>query len=588
MLARNLIRSFLFVAGLLVTSEGTSAGLEEMIIIKTKEEFERAIKEAKGGKNVLATHLKLRNCGMKEVSEEIQKFTKLQKMILGENELTTLPEQIGELPELYFLDLQSNSITRLPPSMEKLNLSLLDLSENPLETVPPVVWKLAKLTHLHLMSLLLDKFSVSSEGPIMLMYLLLSHNRIGALSGGDINKMPNLEYLALNDNSLLEIPEEIGGLKHLQELHLDNNLIGFLPHSILNLKSSLTKLNLESNPLKKLGEEGKTLGWWNLHENFEAQVKFSDNIIDQLSEDPRVEKLFTELDAKDLRWNREELKNIATAPLPSHGLDRNGILELWGRVKGWAIRRKLEGYATVEKYIKEELYPEDQENAFLRNGPERQNYMMDLMEEILKKILERMESAEGSEPLAALNAMGEGRKSSIDEKLRLLQKIYAELHGRSTLAGNFKDFIRGEVAVLKDSAINQMFCPEGIEENVCILNEWRYRLREDLGTGMNYDLGANVALDKDPFHGIRFNALKKFYSSFTPKYVIEKLQRVINGPQNEKRRVEAYTYLLETLFEVNEEAPRSIRLNPIKSEEVEHFLVKMGILKKGFEDETRR
>ena len=47
--------------------------------------------------------------------------------------------------------------------------------------------------------------------------------------------MENLEFLFLQNNQLLTLPDSIGQLKKLKELHIDGNKINSLPNSLSNL-----------------------------------------------------------------------------------------------------------------------------------------------------------------------------------------------------------------------------------------------------------------------------------------------------------------------------------------------------------------
>ena len=65
----------------------------------------------------------------------IQKLNQLEELHLYDNRLTELPSEIGDLKELWRLDVSNNQLVSLPTSILKLNqlkLRWLDVSGNPL------------------------------------------------------------------------------------------------------------------------------------------------------------------------------------------------------------------------------------------------------------------------------------------------------------------------------------------------------------------------------------------------------------------------------------------------------------------------
>jgi len=99
------------------------------------------------------------------------------KVVLSNKNLTTLPKEIGNLKNLWSLDLQFNLLTTLPPEIGNLkNLEWLDLQFNLLTTLP-----------------------------------------------AEIGNLKNLRWLYLNENHLTTLPPEIGKLKNLKSLWLGGN-----------------------------------------------------------------------------------------------------------------------------------------------------------------------------------------------------------------------------------------------------------------------------------------------------------------------------------------------------------------------------
>ena len=81
----------------------------------------------------------------------VQELATLQTLDLSWNQLTDLPESIGQLTQLQKLDLSYNQLTSLPDSISKLTqLQTLDLSYNRLTDLPDSISKLTQLQTLNL------------------------------------------------------------------------------------------------------------------------------------------------------------------------------------------------------------------------------------------------------------------------------------------------------------------------------------------------------------------------------------------------------------------------------------------------------
>ena len=77
--------------------------------------------------------LYLNNNQLTSLPKEIGNLTSLQTLYLGDNQLTSLPGEIGNLTSLQRLDLYNNQLTSLPKEIGNLtSLYRLDLSDNQL------------------------------------------------------------------------------------------------------------------------------------------------------------------------------------------------------------------------------------------------------------------------------------------------------------------------------------------------------------------------------------------------------------------------------------------------------------------------
>jgi len=131
-----------------------------------------------------------------------------QNGVNGVNEqLTELPENIGELSGLKQLYLEWNKLTSLPDSFTQLSsLENLAISNNLLISLPS--------------------------------------------NFGDLSE---LEFVDLGYNQLTEIPESIGNLKNIEYLWLFNNQLSSLPESIFNLQINWSDLDFNNYPYFAIG-----------------------------------------------------------------------------------------------------------------------------------------------------------------------------------------------------------------------------------------------------------------------------------------------------------------------------------------------
>lgn len=175
----------------------------------------------------------------------------LEKLTLKYNQIMKLPEWIGELSSLIYLNLNINNITKLPNSISLLdNLEELSLWKNELEELPE---NFGNLTRLKKLNLRLNQLATVPEfigNLTSLKHLDMHDNRLSSLPKS-IKYLQSLEILNLSWNSLRALPEEIYDLSSLKVLDLERNELQMVSKSINRLKS-LEILNLSENKLSSL------------------------------------------------------------------------------------------------------------------------------------------------------------------------------------------------------------------------------------------------------------------------------------------------------------------------------------------------
>ncbi len=153
-----------------------------------------------------------------------------QDIRIENNQLTELPDSIGNLKFLNRIIANNNQISKISPKLAEIqNFTDLRLDENNLTKIPETIFNLKSLFVLYLKSNNIEKLSTK------------------------IGKLKQIKKLCLQNNKLKILPKEIGELKNLTHLYLANNPIEYLPHSIekctklVHLDFSGTKLPLPPN-----------------------------------------------------------------------------------------------------------------------------------------------------------------------------------------------------------------------------------------------------------------------------------------------------------------------------------------------------
>lgn len=95
--------------------------------------------------------LDLSGQGLTAVPAELSRFTKIKKLIVNDNKISTLPPDLFKVQSLMWLHLNKNLITSVPAEIKNLtNLEMLSVGENNLSEIPSEVGQLTRLRALGL------------------------------------------------------------------------------------------------------------------------------------------------------------------------------------------------------------------------------------------------------------------------------------------------------------------------------------------------------------------------------------------------------------------------------------------------------
>ena len=157
----------------------------------------------------------------------------------------SIPSSLGRLTNLYWLDLDGNSLSGSIPSRlgDLTNLIWLDLGGNSLSgSIPSSLGGLANLHTLYLSFNSLSGSIPSSLGRLAnLNSLALGANALRGSIPSSLGRLTNLEYLDLSSNALRgSIPSSLGGLTDLGILWLRyNHLRGSIPAALCRFESTI-------------------------------------------------------------------------------------------------------------------------------------------------------------------------------------------------------------------------------------------------------------------------------------------------------------------------------------------------------------
>ncbi|KAL5016231.1 hypothetical protein ScPMuIL_005820 [Solemya velum] len=132
----------------------------------------------------------------------VQLTETLKELMLGRNKLTVLHSDIGKFGRLTMLDLRNNALSDLPCEVADLQeLREIVLSCNRFMQLPTVLYKLKKLE-----------------------ILFASDNKIEVIDADGLCQLPVLGTLDLQNNSINQVPPELGNCLQLKSLQISGNL----------------------------------------------------------------------------------------------------------------------------------------------------------------------------------------------------------------------------------------------------------------------------------------------------------------------------------------------------------------------------
>lgn len=183
------------------------------------------------------------------ISEINGQFEHAYHVSLINQNLTEVPKEIGQMPNLNTLYLSDNKISTLGDAFfQSFQLTLLNLDNNDLREIHCSALKYcSRLEDLHLRSNNLEKIPADLGQLKYLKVLDIGDNKIQTLD--TFLYLPYMtNFRSVEHCSLQKLPEWIACQKNLEELSLIGNNLTEIPNSLYQMKR-LKKLWLSKNPI---------------------------------------------------------------------------------------------------------------------------------------------------------------------------------------------------------------------------------------------------------------------------------------------------------------------------------------------------
>lgn len=200
--------------------------------------------------------IELVNCSLRKIQKQIRELPQLTSITILNNRYRR-PLRLSKNNRITSLTIHGDHARSLPRSYHNLkSLEILDLSSNVLTKFPNGAARNKKLKELSLQHnelTLRDKLKLHPH----VEKLALQNNRIEQVPE-QITRFPNLTRLSLNHNRITDVAPEISNLKKLKHLSFYNNQLTSIPAGVYELRS-LHVIDLYFNQIEEIDDR---IGNW--------------------------------------------------------------------------------------------------------------------------------------------------------------------------------------------------------------------------------------------------------------------------------------------------------------------------------------
>jgi Leucine-rich repeat (LRR) protein/WD40 repeat protein len=252
----------------------------------------------------------------------------LQRLDLRDNQLTSLPAEIGKLSALKGLQVSHNKLTFLPAELGQLSmLENLWVDDNQLTSLPAEVGNLSALQLLAVSNNYLISLPVEAGQLSVLQQLRADNNQLTSLPA-EVGNLTSLQRLHADNNQLISLPVEIGSLSKLQELAVNGNRLRTPPPEIIKQGTAAILAYLRDLP-----QQSNSSSMHHQHQLNESAEREHPSEMKQ----PKPILLGQEQTARNRNNAASARREISPEAHQSQGTnDRTLVKELQERLKDWS------------------------------------------------------------------------------------------------------------------------------------------------------------------------------------------------------------------------------------------------------------
>jgi internalin A len=206
-------------------------------------------------------YLDLFGNSIQEIPDWIYQFKSLEHLSLKNNTLKEFPTIVFTLHKINYLNLSDNQISAIDSHHfnNLMKIEKVDVGYNQISIIPNDIIINPNCISLSLKGNRLQKFPTAISNTSTLEKLDLSENKISSIEDDAFEGLENLIELDLSFNELTYLPTSIGKLNKLKRLNLSGNKISVLPNEFENL-TALEFLDFEGNPIERVPVEISSQG----------------------------------------------------------------------------------------------------------------------------------------------------------------------------------------------------------------------------------------------------------------------------------------------------------------------------------------